>query len=131
MIVLVPTALPPDFGRVYQSYFSGTPYAEPGGYLVVLGAVPACDGATACAYGTIEGRPGLHLPAGKIVMIAGRRNVVDEHPCGANCAGSFTATFLANGATYIVSLKAGTLKEAAIIEGGLRPQRRTPAPSRP
>lgn len=123
MIVLVPTTLPPDFGRAYIRVLADRGVA--GGYLAVVAATPTCDGGTACTYATIEGSPGAPpLPPGRNVVIAGKMNSVSEKPCGANCAGSYRTTFIAHGATYTISIKAGRLHDAIIIERGLRPRLR-------
>ena len=55
MIVLVPTTLPADFGRVLADR------GVAGGYLAVIGATSTCEGGTACTYATIEGSPAHHL----------------------------------------------------------------------
>ena len=124
MIVLVPTTLPADFGRTYIRVLADRGGVA-GGYLAVIGATPTCDGGTACTYATIEGAPGARsLPPGRRVVIAGATNSISEQPCGANCAGSFRATFVSHGATYTIEIKAGRLHDAIIIERGLRPRLR-------
>lgn len=120
MIILTPMALPEP--GLYQNV--STRDAAPGGYVDEIGYVPNCEG-TACEYGTIEGRPGVHLPiGGRTVMIAGRKNIVVTHPCGANCGGSFATMFVANGATYTITIKGGRVADAEKVERALKPRSR-------
>ena len=119
MIVLVPTTLPADFSHAYIRVLENA-----GGYLAIIGATPTCNGGTACTYATIQGSPGAPpLSPGRKVVIAGATNSVSEQPCGANCAGSFRTTFVAHGSMYTISIKAGNLRDASVIERGLRPRR--------
>ena len=119
MIVLSPTTMPPIFGHVYLTSVSRL--APPYGYAIVLGAFPGCDGATVCTQATIEGGPGVRVPEHtRKLQFAGRINYVQDFACGAHCAGSFRTTFIANGATYVISIKGGTIRDATTIERGLR-----------
>ena len=119
MIVLSPTTMPPIFGPVYLTSVSRL--APPYGYAIVLGAHPGCDGATVCTQATIEGGPGVRVPEHtRKLLFAGRTNYVQEFACGAHCAGSFRTTFIANGATYVISIKGGKVQDTATIERGLR-----------
>ena len=120
MIILTPTTLPVIFGKVYQTHV-----AAGSGYMIVIGGKD-CHGGTVCTMATIEGTPTFATKP----RAANAVNLTLPHvsgawyeasPCGANCAGSFRLTFVRDRATYIVTIKAGTLAEGTLVANGLRP----------
>jgi hypothetical protein len=120
--VMIPTVVPTDFGSVDLTAKVGMPLVSAGGYDVVIGAIPNCEGA-ACAFAEVSGEPGLlqsNQRTGKIVTLnAGRQAYYTEGPCGANCAGTSVLRFEQNNAHYTIYVKAGSLGEAAAIANGL------------
>lgn len=122
--VLIPTSAPSDFGDVKITALSGKPYSHDGGYVVVLGARPDCEGGTACAYATVEGEPSRkHAPPKgyhAVKLHDGSRGYYIDGPCGANCSGSFQLLFFRGNAEYTIGIKAGRLADGLLIERGLK-----------
>ena len=120
MIILTPTTLPAIFGKVFQTRVASDP-----GYMVVIGGKD-CHGGTACTTATIEGAPAIAAKPRSAHAVHLKLSHVsaawyETSPCGANCAGSFRLTFVRDRATYVVTIKAGTLDEGRLVANGLRP----------
>jgi hypothetical protein len=122
--VLVPTAVPNFFLPVYMNAIAGAPMTQDGGYVVIIGGHPDCDGGTACTLGQVEGEPthSHRIPAGyhSVRMHDGTTGYYVNGKCGANCEDSFNLVFFKANAKYIISLKGGRLDEGLLIEQGLR-----------
>lgn len=119
MTILTPTTLPAIFGKVYQ-----TRVAAGSGYMIVIGGKD-CGGGTACTTAAIEGDPKVAVQphtarAVRLTLPRVWAAWYETSPCEANCAGSFRLTFVRDSATYVVSIKAGTLAEVKLIANGLR-----------
>lgn len=121
MLILLPSAMPPDFGHVVLTIDK-----TPTSYSAIISPVPNCNGGSACTYASVEGEDGPPLDKrGRKAARLHNGTIAwfESHACGANCNGSATLVFKRNGSLYTVAVKAGTLPMAIVIANGLRPAR--------
>ena len=122
MLLLLPTVVPPEFGRTYT-----TVDRLGDNYSATISPIRVChDEAPPCTFASVDGENRKALDTRgrrKVRLKNGTIGYFESHRCGANCAGSATLVFERGGNLYTVAVKAGTLRDTVQIADGLRPDR--------
>lgn len=116
-MILVPTAFPPEYGKVYLTIS----HPAPGAASITIGAYPNCNG-TACEFATVDEGPGVLDKTGRhaVKLKDGNTAWFERHKCGANCAGSETLVFKRSGLLVTIGVKGGGMADTVRIANGLK-----------
>lgn len=117
----VPLRLPTDLAFIKNDptpFYASIYRATTSGYEINVDFSPDCHGMPPCRYGTVAGqaiKAGARRPSGRRVRLAGGiTGYFVDSKCGASCSDS-EMRWDQNGYRYMVSLKAGALKDVVKI----------------